>query len=118
MTVSMYMEKVSATNIDSELVEKISEEYDVKLPELVEKLISVSGKGAFVDGYRFLSFSEILYAEEDWGISLKKKKIIPIVDCSDNDFIVYNACEKEWQMYNIVDEISFRHTDEFTDLLQ
>lgn len=118
MSVSRYIEKVKTANIDKELVNKISEEYDAKLPELVEKLISVSGKGEFVNAYRFLSFSEILYAEEDWGISLKEKKIIPIVDCNDNDFIVYNASEKEWQMYNIVDEISFQSAEELMDLIQ
>lgn len=118
MTISAYMKKANIAKVDSDLVTKITEAYNAKIPELVEKLISISGNGEFVACYRFLSFSEILYAEDDWGISLKKKKIIPIVDCSDNDFIAYNAAEKVWQMYNIVDEIGFSKTQNLADLLK
>lgn len=118
MTVSSYMKKVSATQIDSELVTKIAKAYNAKLPELVGKLVTISGAGEFVARYRFLSYSEIYYAEDDLGISLRKKKIVPIVDCGDNDFIVYNAADAVWQMYNIVDEIGFSKTKDLADLLK
>lgn len=118
MTVSAYMKKVNAAKIDDDLVAKIAKVYNTKLPELVEKLITVSGTGEFVARYRFLSYSDIYYAEEDLGISLRKKKIVPIADCGDNDFLVFNAADNVWQMYNIVDEVGFSKTRELTDLLK
>ncbi len=108
MTVKEYLEQLSAFEINRKKVSKIEKAYTAELPELVQKMISNCEKPVFLGEYRVLSFAEIFDAEDDLGIAFADKGIIPLVDCGDNDFIVYNFQTAKWSLFNIVDECAFK----------
>ena len=64
-----------------------------------------------------LSFDEILEAEEDLDVEFRKEKMIPLIDCMDNDFIVYKTDTRTWMIYNIEDEIDSEEADSLEELL-
>ena len=57
--------------------------------------------------YRIVSIDEILYAQENLGVNIKTLKLIPIIDCGDNDFICFNTNNNCWCKFNIVEEFCF-----------
>lgn len=65
--------------------------------------------------YRILSFQEVLNCEHDLGIDIKQTGIIPIIDCSDNDFISYSLKDNMWCKYNCVEEIVFNKKNSILD---
>ena len=58
--------------------------------------------------YRLLSLDEILDAEDDMGVSFKKKGILPLIDCEDNDFISYDFKNNNWCKFNVIEETKFK----------
>lgn len=50
-------------------------------------------------------------------IAFKDKGIIPLVDCGENDFIVYHFKAKIWSKFNIIDETVFQKK-RFEELLK
>ena len=45
------------------------------------------------------------------------KKILPLIDCGDNDFIVFHIGTNKWSRFNIVDECIFKERDSLEDVL-
>ena len=117
MTLATCIERIHATEIDSNVARTLSKVYGPNIPGVVEQIVTLFKTGGFVDGYRFLSLDEIEYADEDLHVNFKKRGIIPLIDCSDNDFIVYDYLSKKWMVFNIVEMVSFNKKASFDELL-
>ena len=113
-----FIESIKDVKIKEEILDQVKEVYGEDVPELILQILSVYDKPELFDENesRTLSLREVLNAEEDNGIPFKSKKIIPIADRGDNDYIVYNVQAKTWAMYNIVDETLFDSKESFEEL--
>ncbi|WKZ31090.1 MAG: hypothetical protein QY318_04610 [Candidatus Dojkabacteria bacterium] len=66
---------------------------------------------------RKLSSDMILKATEEMNSDFIGNHVLPIFDCSDNDYLGYDYSSKLWCMYNIVDDVSFNEHEDILDLL-
>lgn len=113
-----YIEKIKIQKVDDKKIEIIQKLYTDHLPQLLKQIISDCDKAIFFeDGTRILSFREIVNAEKDLHVPFRKMCLIPVADCGENDFIVFDFKNGNWAMFNIVDEISFMESDSFEELL-
>ena len=104
-----YLNSIQRCTINEKKIIKISQLYSNELPDLLLKIVSNCDESVFFDdGSRILSFAEILDAERDLNVPFQQKSLIPVADCGDNDFIVYDYKNKVWEKYNIVDETVFK----------
>lgn len=118
MTVKEFMEQFSHFKIDEKKVRKIEKVYGATLTEEIQKIISNCSETVFLDEYRVLSFKEIVDAQDDLHVDFKGMNIIPVVDCGDNDFIVYHSNSDEWSKFNIIDNCVFKRKPSIKDLLK
>lgn len=108
MGIRDYLDEIQGHPVNEENVRAIESRYGFSLPELVKHI--VSEETVFFsdeEEIRVLPFEEILDAEEELRADFEGEGIIPVADCYENDFIVYNDKEKNWSMYNIVDQDMF-----------
>lgn len=118
MTKQEFLLQAGSFSVDKNKIAKIKELYTGPLPEILEKIISNSNESVyFDDGVRILSYAEILDAKRDLQVDFTAKGIIPVADCGENDFIVYDYNNSEWGMFNIVDEIMFKKCSTLEDLI-
>lgn len=117
MTVAECLHKVQKEKVDRKVANTLAKVYGPDIPAIVEQIVTLFKSGGFVDGYRFLSLDEIEYAEDDLHVDFKKRNIVPLIDCSDNDFIVYDYYNEKWMMFNIVEKVSFKKKQHLDDLL-
>ncbi|WP_028517448.1 hypothetical protein [Ruminococcus flavefaciens] len=111
MTIKEYLGKIKELKIDEIKVNHIEKQYSEGIPKNVKRLISNCDKTIFFDNdniLRLLSFSEIMNAEKDLHVDFKSRNMIPLFDCGDNDFIVYNYKDANWAKFNIIDEVIFK----------
>ena len=119
MTKKEYLDQIADLRVNETKLKKIHETYSDQLPDDLEKIISNCDETVFFDdGTRILSYAEILDAERDLHIEFRDKGLIPISDCGDNDFIVYDFINKIWAKFNIVDETVFKKRASLDDLLR
>lgn len=119
MTGQEYIDIISKKEIVKSKITLIEDLYETKLPELVQKIVSnIDGNPIFLnDEIRILSITEIINAESDLHVDFKKKGIIPLFDCGNNDFITYHFKDKIWSKFNIIDEVSFKKKSNINELL-
>lgn len=113
-----FLEKLSKCELDGKKIDMVEKAYDTSFPVQVRAIISSCNTPVFLEEYRVLSFSEIINAEDDLKVNLKKEKIIPLIDCGDNDFIVYDFSKKRWAKYNIIENCLFKGNCNLSDLLK
>ena len=120
MTKQEYMTNLPKQSINKAKVEIIRSTYRTNISEIVQKIVSCASESLFFDDAeaRILSFAEIVDAEADLHVEFKTLGLIPLVDCGENDFIVYHFRNDTWSMFNIVDETSFKERKEFFDVLK
>ena len=113
-----FIESLKKMVIKNDVKEKIVSVYNMCIPDVILKILSSYPLPELFDENesRTLSLCEVLNCEEDNGIPFKSKKIIPIVDTGNNDFIVYDASNDVWCMYNILDETAFNEGKSFEEL--
>lgn len=117
MTREEYLIGLESMPIDNNIVNRVEVIYDCALPIVVKQMISYSKESVFFDnGFRILSLAEILNAQADLHVDFRALKLVPIIDCGDNDFIVYHISDNSWSKFNIVDEIIFKKRRLLTDL--
>ena len=115
---SQYLKDIEDTEINKRTVSKLEEMYDHNIPSIIQKMVSYSSSSTFfTNGTRSLSVSEILDAHTDLDIDFRKLGIIPLFDCGDNDFIVYNFKNSTWSKFNITDNSFFKKSNSLKDLL-
>lgn len=117
MTLAACIKKIHATEVDSDVANTLSKVYGPNIPAIVEQIVTLFKTGGFAGGYRFLSLDEIEFAEDDLHVNFKKRNIIPLIDCSDNDFIVYDYRSGKWMVFNIVEMVAFKKKPVLEDLL-
>ena len=114
-----FLHIIEKSKIEEETVSKIENQYRHQVPQVIKEIVSYSQDSVFFeDGYRTLSVSEILEASTDLHIDFVNQGMIPIIDCGENDFIVYHFEESLWSKFNIIDECTFKKRTSLTDLLQ
>lgn len=118
MTKEEFLSEISTAEVDEQKVKKIQETYGISLPLQLQQLISCVDETVFFDDdSRILSFQEIIDAEEDLHTDFKTAGIIPVADCGDNDFVVFNSADNTWAKYNIIDEVSFKKRTNLCEVL-
>lgn len=116
MTKKDFLLHLENQRIDFKIMEKIEREYGFKIPDVIQKVVSMSVKPVFFsNGWRTLSASEILDASEDLYIDFKGQKILPVINTDGNDFIVYRAKDDTWSMFNVIDKCYFKIKRTFYD---
>lgn len=119
MTGKEYLKSLVSIKVNKEISKKIISVYSDNLPEIVLKIASNAKEPIFLDDdSRILSYDEMIDAEQDLRVQFKEKGIIPLVDCGENDFIVYHFENKIWSKFNIVDETVFKKKDSLEELLE
>ncbi len=118
MTNKDFLTAISTAEIDIDKVAKIESQYMAKLPYELKKFISVCGEVISLDEYRVLSFLEILYANDELQVDFTKEKVLPLIDCKDNTFIVYHLDTNNWSMYDIIELISFNYKNNFSEFFE
>lgn len=119
ITTKEYLQKIDNCKIDESKMRQIEKIYGPIIDD-IKRILSLSSRSIFFsdkDGYRTLSIGEIIDASKDLHIDFKKEKIIPIIDCGDNDFIVFHLDTKTYSKYNIVDKTIFKEKSQLKNLL-
>ncbi len=117
MTKKEYMIQVEDLEINREKVAEVEKVYHTEFPLLVQAIISNMSQPLFLEDCRVLAYSEIINASEDLKVDFVTNKMIPLVDCGENDFIVYHFDTKKWSMYNIIDNCAFMERESLEGLL-
>lgn len=113
-----YLEAVVACEVDSKRIGQIEELYNIKVPELLAKVVSYAGQASFFDEERrALSFDEIMYANEDIGVDFVERNMIPVIDAYDLSYIVYLTEESTWAIYNVADDDIFEEDELLANIL-
>lgn len=119
MTKKEYFQNLANVKIDKSKTKKVEALYGTDIPEIVEKIVSCADETVFFDdGSRILSINEICDAEKDLHVNFIEKKVIPLADCGENDFIIYHLEGKYWAKFNIIDEIVFKKKNTLAELLK
>lgn len=110
MNKSEYLDAASKWEIVDERVRTVGKAYSRRIPDLLQRIVSHSDEPHFFDdGSHVLSLAEMLGTEETLGVSFSDKHLVPVVDCCDGDYIVYDYDKDVWAIYNIIDDVSFKH---------
>lgn len=105
--------------IDAGMAEAIQKKYGHELPEIIKRIISFSKETVFLENdTRILSASEIIQAEEELHVKFSALQLIPLVDCGDNNFIVYHFSDGSWSKFNLNDESIFKQHKSLEELLK
>ena len=108
---------VESTEINEKALKAITEIYGDIKSDKIKKALSIQKDTLFFDDYRLLAHDEIINANEELHVNFTSKKIIPLIDCGENDFIVYNLIKNNVSKFNIVDETFFKERTTLSDIL-
>lgn len=117
MKTNEYLNSINNMKIDNSKVSIIEKTYAPISSDEVKKIISNCDDTLFINDVRLLTFAEISDAEDELEIAFAEQKILPLFDCGDNDFIVYNLNEYNWSLYNIIDNCIFKTRSSLEELL-
>ena len=94
-----------------------------RIHEELQHFISACKREIFVENdsfsadFKVLSLDEIIDAETDLGIDFRALKMIPVIDCYDNQFLVYQIDKRNWGLYSMDDDIIFDENESMEELL-
>ena len=117
MTKKQFLVKIESSEINLNMINPIIKIYGNIKSEQIKKMLSIQKDTLFFDDYRVLAHDEIINANTELHVPFTKKKIIPLIDCGENDFIVYNVVKDNVCKFNIVDEAYFKERTSLTDIL-
>ena len=112
-----FIELLDAVIENDEAVNAVEEAYKITLSDQARKMVSLSADPQFTEDWRSLSFDEIMNSTKCLKYDFLDKHLLPMVDVSDNDFIVFNPESEVWEKYNIIDELSFDEAEDIKELL-
>jgi len=112
------IEKLKSVSVVTEKVEDMQKEYGTEFSQEMKSIISQSIEPLFFeDNSRMLSYGEIFSADIEYDNNFKELGIVPLIECFDNDFIVYNIRTGMYEMYNIIEKIAFNENKTLKDVL-
>lgn len=118
MDVKQYIELIKNNEFNNDAISSIEELYGVSLTDELKRIVSVELEDYFIsEKCRVISVKEILRTEEFVGVDFTELGMIPLIDCKDDDYIVFNFETQKYEMYNIYDEVSFRDADVIEELI-
>jgi hypothetical protein len=106
--------------IDKKFASKVESLYSAKLPDEIKRLLSIGRESMSYEDIpllRSLSQSEVLDASADMQVDFIGKRLIPLYDVGDNDYIVFDISNQRWCRFNIVDEVAFSYSDRLSNLI-
>ena len=118
MKVCDFFDMISNVKIDNAKVKELEKIYGLDIPTTIKSIVSVSNKPIFVEGYRILSFSEIVDADEDLEVNFSERQLLPVIDCGDNDFIVYDMGKDCWTKFNIIELCVFSQKKDLKQIMR
>lgn len=102
------------------LREEAERKYGEKFSGEVARLLDLGGT-AFFDGpprMRFMGLVEIVSADRQLGVDFAARRLIPLLDCYDNDFICYHLDNGTFCLFHLIDESIVSEAKTLTDLLR
>lgn len=117
MTKVEFLDKLKVIDFNDEKIKNIETIYGYKLNNVLRKIVSLSSEPLFLDDVRMLSYGEICNADEEYNVLFFEKKIMPVAECGDNDFVVFNFTDEAWYKFNIIDECMFKKKSKFDDII-
>ena len=119
MTKRDYLSHLETVAIDKAKVSQLEKKYDCIFPQRIAKIISSASETIFFDDDgRILSFNEMIDAENDLHTEFVKLGLLPLVDCGENDFIVFHVKDDAYSVFNIIEACDFRRKDSLEALLK
>ena len=119
MKISEFLSNLESVKINTDNVRYIEDKYQIEISEEMKQVISSIEEDVFFEeGCHIFSFEEVMNDSENLGADFLDYKLIPLVDCYDNDFITYNFSDKSFTMFNIIDNCVFNSGRTFKELLE
>ena len=121
MKIEEYLEKLKFVPCDEASIIRVEKRFSTTLPDDVKRVLALAQTGEFLEGKSFcrkLSLDDIFDANAELNLDFVQKRIIPFFEKGDNDYIVFNLKKGRWELFNIVDEISFKARKDLEPLLQ
>jgi bacterioferritin (cytochrome b1) len=110
MYIKEFIKQLNNIPVVENIVAAIQEKYHCDLCVEAKRIVSFSPDGYFFDDenlYRILAVDEIIKATEELHVDFIQKKLLPLIDTGENNFIAFD-CEKDgWCKFNIVDEAKY-----------
>lgn len=101
--------------VDDLFVSQVEDIYGCKLPDFVRHILCIPVNDSNYEEAAVLyklSNDMILGATEEMRSDFIGNHLLPLFDCSDNDYLCYDYSGQCWCMHNIADDSTFnRHTD-------
>lgn len=102
----------------NENAKKIAEVYKTELPNDLIRVLSCMGDTVFFDDEgRLMALIELESISNEYNVNFIEEKMVPVIDCYDGTFIVYDLKNQVWAKYNCFDKLAFRKKDDLKDLL-
>ena len=117
MNKNQFLLVADAAQVNEKALKKITKLYGEIKSAQIKKVLSIQTDTLFFDDYRLLAHDEIINANEELHVNFTSKRILPLIDCGENDFIVYNLLKNNVSKFNIVDETFFKERATLNDLL-
>jgi hypothetical protein len=95
--------------------------YRTDFPKEVKQIVSLSKDTVFYSDLpilRGLSHKEIINVSDDMSVNFIEKRILPLFDIGDNDYIIYDIHEKTYYKFNITDEVKFDRSNNIYTLIK
>ena len=119
MKPSEFQNIANNTPAQPDISQRLALAYRSVVPDAVVSLTASMSEGVFFEGNfcRKMGVGEILDASNFLHVDFPKHGIVPVFDCGDNDFICFRLSDGRWVKFNIVDELVFRNSFDWKELI-
>lgn len=118
MTVEEYLSSVKKCEIDETRKILFTKKFKKDINSFAMKMISYAKESVFVnEERRVLAYDEIVDFDLEYDFELEEYGIIPLIDCYDNDYIVYLVNEDKWAKFNTSDKCIFKKKNTVEELI-
>lgn len=113
-----YLMAIENSSIDIAKKTKFEECYGIKLSDSLAKIVTFANDSIFIaEERRVLSFDEIININKDCDNVFISKRIIPVIDCYDNEFIVFAADDSIWAKFSLSDNAMYKKRENLSELI-
>lgn len=107
---------------DNAVFQALEAAYGGALPSDLVECYRTAGAGFLkidlYDVWHLLGPKEVLAAPGELNVDFVGQRLMPVIDCMDNNFICYNFKDSVYHLFNIVDEMSFDSATEIAGLIE